>query len=246
MHSQDKVQGYTYLIIIGILSLAAVGIFIGLYWEILRGGLSHYYLVFSDKEAIKTLLKSWGPWAPLIYVIFQAAQVLIAPLPGEATGGFVAGYFFGVFWGTLYSLIGLVAGSVVAFLLGNWLEHRFVVKWVPHQIMERFHHLAETKGLVISLIIFVLPYFPKDYFCFLLGISEMSLSLFLFVIIIGRLPGALMFALQGAQVYKGEYHHVIVLSVIYILLAFALFMYRQRLYQWLKKRAKPQKKDSPI
>jgi uncharacterized membrane protein YdjX (TVP38/TMEM64 family) len=227
--------------------LLIAGMALGLAWIFrlnLLNGFDYYYRAFSDKEAIKDLLKSWGPWAPIIYILFQALQVLLAPLPGEATGGFVAGYLFGALGGTVYSLIGLVAGSMVAFLLGSWLEHRFLARWVPQPIIDRFHKLAESKGLVISLIIFVLPYFPKDYFCILLGMSEMSLGLFLFVIIIGRLPGALMFSLQGAQVYKGEYYHFFILGGLYLVAAFVLFMYRQKLYQWLKHMARHNKKDT--
>ena len=229
-------------IILALLVVGGIGaVLVWIYRLNLLNSLDHYNRVFSDKEAIKELLKSWGPWAPMAYIFFQAAQVLFAPLPGEATGAVVAGYFFGVYWGTLYSLVGLVVGSVVAFLLGSWLEHRLVAKVVPHEIIERFHKIAETKGLIISLVIFALPYFPKDYFCFLLGMSEMSLGIFLFVVTIGRLPGALMFSLQGAQISKGEYHHFLILTGIYILLAFFLYMYRQRLYRWIKTLSKHKK-----
>jgi uncharacterized membrane protein YdjX (TVP38/TMEM64 family) len=231
-----------YRLIIAVLVVSGIGaVLVWIFRLNLLNGLDYCQRVYSDKEAFKDLLKSWGPWAPMAYIFFQAAQVLFAPLPGEATGAVVAGYFFGVFWGTLYSLIGLVGGSVVAFLLGSWLEHRIVAKVVPHEIIERFHKIAETNGLIISLIIFALPYFPKDYFCFLLGMSEMSLGIFFFVVTIGRLPGALMFSLQGAQIYKGEYHHFFFLTGIYILLAFFLFMYRQRLYRWIKTLSKHKK-----
>jgi uncharacterized membrane protein YdjX (TVP38/TMEM64 family) len=237
--ANNNLSNRYYQFIVAVLVIGGIGAaLLWIYRLNLLNGFDHYYRIFSDKEAIKGLLKSWGPWAPVAYIIFQALQVLFAPLPGEATGGFVAGYLFGAFGGTVYSMIGLIGGSVVAFLLGSWLEHRYVAKWVPNEIIERFHRLAESKGLVISLVIFVLPYFPKDYFCILLGMSEMSLGIFLFVVIIGRLPGALMFALQGAEVYKGEYYHFLVLSGIYVVLALILFIYRQRLYRWLKRLAK--------
>jgi len=41
------------------------------------------YSIGSSPEKMSELVKSWGAWGPLFYILFQATQVLIAPLPGR-------------------------------------------------------------------------------------------------------------------------------------------------------------------
>ncbi len=51
--------------------------------------------LYQDKEFLKLTLREWGILAPVIFMAIQALQVVISPVPGEATG-FLGGYLFGV------------------------------------------------------------------------------------------------------------------------------------------------------
>ncbi len=159
--------------------------------------------------------------------------MVFAPIPGEATG-FIGGYLFGVPLGMLYSTIGLSTGSMMAFFLGRWLEHKFVARVVSKETIEKFDFLMERQGTLIAFFLFVVPGFPKDYLCFILGLSTMSWKLFLLLSTVGRLPGTLMLTLQGAQVYKGNYLVTGLLLGLCLVLAGMLYYYREPLYQWLR------------
>jgi uncharacterized membrane protein YdjX (TVP38/TMEM64 family) len=204
------------------------------YREAIWQGLASYYQVLTDKEQIKTFLKRMGPAAPVLFITIQALQVVFAPIPGEATG-FIGGYLFGVPLGMLYSTLGLTIGSLLAFCLGRWFEHKFVERVVSRETLERFDFLMERQGALIAFFLFVVPGFPKDYLCFILGLSLMSWKLFLLLSTVGRLPGTLMLTLQGAQVYKGNYLLTAVLIAFCLALAGALYYYREPLYQWLRR-----------
>jgi uncharacterized membrane protein YdjX (TVP38/TMEM64 family) len=93
----------------------------------------------------------------------------------------------------------------------------------------------DRQGALISFILFLLPGFPKDSLCFLLGFSHMPLKLFLIICTVGRLPGTLMLTLQGAKVYEGEYLFTAVLVSLCLLLGGAMYRYREPLYEWLKR-----------
>jgi uncharacterized membrane protein YdjX (TVP38/TMEM64 family) len=222
--------------LVGLVLLAA-----GIYFSwglICRSGLwdwlCHYTYLLGDKEKVKGFLRATGPLAPLVFVSVQALQVVIAPIPGEATG-FIGGYLFGVPLGMLYSTIGLTMGSIMAFGLGRWLEHKFVERVVSRETLERFDFLMERQGALIAFFLFVVPGFPKDYLCFILGLSLMSWKLFLLLCTVGRLPGTLMLTLQGAKVYEGNYLFTGVLIVCCLALGGALYYFREPLYQWLRR-----------
>src|SRR4029450_3573325 len=66
--------------------------------------------LFPDNQFMKDKLVEWGPAAPLIFIIIQALQVVVAPVPGEVTG-ILGGFVFGQWIGLIYSSIGLTVGS---------------------------------------------------------------------------------------------------------------------------------------
>lgn len=227
------------LLLWGGLALTLVVLVAGLIWlyncrGLLGEGICYYYDSFTDKERIKELLKTMGPLAPLIFIVVQSLQVVFAPIPGEATG-FIGGFLFGVPLGMLYSTIGLTLGSTLAFLLGRWLEVHFVARIVKPETLKRFDFLMEHQGALVAFFLFVFPGFPKDYLCFILGLSQMPLKLFLVLSTVGRLPGTLMLTLQGAKVYEGDYLFSAILIGLCLLLGLVLFYFRETLYVWLQR-----------
>jgi uncharacterized membrane protein YdjX (TVP38/TMEM64 family) len=194
-----------------------------------------YVLSFlANKEWIKSNLKAAGPLAPFFFIIIQSLQVVFAPIPGEATG-FIGGYLFGVPLGLLYSTVGLTLGSVLAFLIARWLEERYVSRWVPREIMEKFDFLMERQGALVAFILFIVPGFPKDYLCFVLGLSRMPFKLFLVICLVGRIPGTLLLTLQGAQVYQGNYYSTLAIAGLCLVLIGVLAYYREAVYRWIRR-----------
>lgn len=192
-----------------------------------------YYYLLDDKEKVRAYLQAAGPAAPLTFILTQILQVVLAPIPGEATG-FIGGFLFGVPLGMLYSSIGLTVGSVIAFLLGRLMEVKFVARVVSKETLDKFDFLMERQGTLIAFFLFVVPGFPKDYLCFILGLSTMSWKLFLLLSTVGRLPGTLMLTLQGAKVYEGNYLVTGLLLGFCLVLAAVLYYYREPLYRWLR------------
>ena len=60
-------------------------------------------------------------------------------------------------------------GSLFAFAISRFLGLRFVEKIVKKDYIDRFNHFVTHKGLNVSFILFLIPGFPKDSLCYLLG-----------------------------------------------------------------------------
>jgi uncharacterized membrane protein YdjX (TVP38/TMEM64 family) len=197
--------------------------------------------ICTNKDWIKGTLKAAGPLAPLVFILLQSLQVIFAPIPGEATG-FIGGYLFGAPLGLLYSTLGLTLGSILAFLIARWLEEHYVKRWIPADILQKFDFLMERQGALVSFILFLLPGFPKDYLCFVLGLSRMPFKLFLLICVVGRLPGTLLLTLQGAKVYKGDYYSTLVILGLCLVLVVALAYYREPVYRWIRRFDHPEER----
>ncbi len=192
---------------------------------------------FRDPDGFVRAVRTMGPWTPLAYILFQAVQVVFAPVPGEATGAFLSGALFGPWQGFLYTITGLALGSMGGFFVGRWLGRGVVDKWIPEKVRDRFRFFMQPHGVLLSALLFSIPLFPKDYFCMVLGWSAMPLRVFLPVMIAGRSPSVLLLAFNGSLLQQGRYLPFVVLTAAVIGGSILFYAYRERFLNWLATRA---------
>tara|TARA_B100001971_G_C18205446_1_gene547286 strand:+ start:130 stop:837 length:708 start_codon:yes stop_codon:yes gene_type:complete len=212
-----------------------IAFFLGYFYRVpLWGKITHYYLLFTNKDQIKTFITSFGSGAPIVFILIQILQVLFAPIPGEATG-FIGGYLFGASKGFLYSSLGLTVGSWIIFVIGRLLGKRYVRKLIPIKQLDRFDLLVKRQGVVVLFLFFLIPGFPKDYLCFFLGLSDLPIRVFIIITAIGRMPGTYMLSLQGAFLYEQMYGLFALILGLCVLVAFFAYRYREPLYRWIER-----------
>ncbi|HSO60329.1 MAG TPA: TVP38/TMEM64 family protein [Desulfobacterales bacterium] len=194
----------------------------------------HWYGLVTDREWLRAAVESCGWAAPFVFIGIQVAQVIAAPIPGEATG-FIGGYVFGTLTGFIYSTIGLTIGSLLNFGIGRMLGERFVRRLVSKERFQRIDRLINRQGIIALFIMFAIPGFPKDYLCLALGLSTLPLKLFALMACIGRMPGTLMLSLQGAALYDRSYGLLSVVAGACLVLVLLAYRYREALYRWVEK-----------
>ncbi|MCX5877047.1 MAG: TVP38/TMEM64 family protein [Deltaproteobacteria bacterium] len=183
-------------------------------------------------EQLREAILAKGAFAPLIFITLQILQVVVAPIPGEASG-ILGGYLFGALPSFVYSTIGLTIGSWLAFMVGRLLSDLVRRRLEHTAIYKRFNHLVSKGDFAIPFVLFLLPGFPKDSLAYLLGMSHMPLPVFLFITFAGRMPGTLLLSFQGAEIYQGDYMKFAVLLALSALIAIPYAFYHKRILTWL-------------
>jgi len=192
------------------------------------------YNSLYSPHRLKKLILSYGAYSPLAYILLQVLQVVVAPIPGGAIE-FLGGYLFGVNAGFVYSMIGLILGAAVAFGLARLFERVAVERFVSPETRKKFGYLIGHEGTILSFLLFLIPGFPKDALCYILGLTPMRWGIFLLVSTIGRIPGTLMACLQGAKAFDHQYKSLIVLSGISAVLLLVFYIYHEEIHQMIKK-----------
>jgi uncharacterized membrane protein YdjX (TVP38/TMEM64 family) len=190
--------------------------------------------IYQDHQEFKKTISSYGAYAPLAFILLQVLQIVIAPIPGGAVE-FLGGVLFGVKAGFIYSMIGLVLGSWLAFSLARIFEKVAVEKFVSVQTRKKFDYLVEHQGLILSFILFLIPGFPKDALCYILGLTPMHLGIFLAISTIGRIPGTLMATLQGAKALEHQYMLFLILLGLSALVILIFYIYHEEIHNWAKR-----------
>jgi uncharacterized membrane protein YdjX (TVP38/TMEM64 family) len=205
----------------------------------IREEMRRWLALITDREWIRATVESYGWAAPLVFIGVQIAQVVAAPVPGEATG-FIGGYLFGTLQGFFYSSIGLGIGSLLNFGIGRFLGERFVRRLVPEEKFKRIDRLVNRQGVIAILLMFVIPGFPKDYLSLALGLTTLPLKVFAILACIGRMPGTLVLSLKGASLYDQNYVLLAVVAAACLMMALLAYRFRDPIYRWVEKMNPPQ------
>ena len=209
--------------------------FVGLWYRAAIGEITRScYGLLTNRDQVSSFITSFGTLAPLVFIVVQIFQVIFAPFPGEATG-FVGGYLFGTLAGFIYSSTGLTVGSVINFLIGRFLGVRYIRKIIPARYLEKFDSFVKHQGLLVLLIFFIFPGFPKDYLCLFLGLSTLPLKALILLAAFGRMPGTFVLSLQGASLFERDYAMFALLLVFCLVISFFAYRYRENVYQWIER-----------
>lgn len=156
-----------------------------------------------DAVALRAWIGQFGVLAPLVFILIQAVQVVIAPIPGQFVA-LASGYLFGSIPGTIYSLTGVLVGSAVAFSLAKRYGRTLVEKLLHDDVLTRFDGFVERVGLPGLLAFVLIPGLPDDVICFLAGLTKWRLRTFIAVISIGRLPAYVVTVVAGGEFADGQ------------------------------------------
>jgi uncharacterized membrane protein YdjX (TVP38/TMEM64 family) len=192
-----------------------------IWWEPLR-------TFFGDQDDVAAFMERFGNWAPLVTVILHAAQVIFAPIPGQALD-LVNGYLFGPWLGTLFSMTGIVLGSTLVM----WLSRRFgrplVERFVDSQSLDRLDGLTEQRGELVVFLIFLVPFLPDDALCFLAGLTSITLPRLVLLAAVGRFPGVFVASWAGASASEFKPLHWIFAGVLTVFVGVVFWRYKGRI-----------------
>jgi len=194
------------------------------------------YLFFTDKSKVINFIKT-SRYDELVFIAIQIIQVVVAVIPGEISG-FIGGYLYGPFWGTLYSTIGLTLGSWLAFMLARFFGEPLLEKVVKKEVFEKFDHFMEHKGLLVSFLLFLIPGFPKDYLCYIMGVSRIPVATFIIISTIGRFFGTMMLSISGNIAAKEQYLLLALVVVAAIIVSLLAWRYHDKILVLLKNQKK--------
>lgn len=199
-------------------------------------------------EDLRNYVASFGYLAVIIYVVMNFLQVVILPIPGFiAVGTGVA--LFGPLKTSIYSLIGILSGSFVAFFIGRVLGYK-VVKWmVGKETLDKCLKSVKNKDKVVLTFMFLFPFFPDDVLCFVAGLSSMSTAYFSIMITICRIISVALsaYSLNGNIIPFNTWWGIMLWIVVFAVTALlSIYLYKNgdKIERCFKKRLRRRKSES--
>ena len=86
----------------------------------------------------------------------------------------------------MYSYIGIICGSLIAFFIGKRLGVKAVSWLIGEENLNKWRNRIKGKDNLVLSFMFLLPLFPDDILCFVAGISTMSNRFFIIMVLSTR------------------------------------------------------------
>lgn len=169
-----------------------------------------------------------GIWGPIIFMLLNTAQVLLAIIPG---GPFevAAGVLFGPWIGTLMCDVAMTTGGMITFFFVRKFGMKFIELFVDREEIEsvKFLH-SNPKYTTLLFLFFLLPGTPKDLMCYLVGLTDIKWTTWLLINFVGRFPAILLSALGGSALGEQKFGiFIAVFAVIIVLYFVGSYLYKK-------------------
>lgn len=199
---------------------------------------------FSDVDAIKLWVEEHYVLGAVLMLFLCTLQVVIAFIPGELVE-IAAGYAFGGWWGSVICVVGIMLGSIIALLLARKFGRRLVESLYPREKIEALPILNDHKKRNATVfLLFLIPGTPKDLFTYVVGMTGMSVPLYIALTLVARLPSIVMSTIGGGALGNNKLWHAAVMFIVAgVVSACGYFVYLGIKNRHAKKKQKDRSKE---
>ena len=170
------------------------------------------------RQDLQERISNIGFWGWLLMVTLQAAQIVIAFLPGEPVE-IIMGVMYGPIWGTLTCFLGIIIGTLIIFGLARSIGKPFISLFIdPDKLSEYRFMKSKEKKEAVMFTLFLIPGTPKDILTYLAPFLKMNMLRFIIITLIARIPSVVSSTIFGSSISKGNWGLMIIIFIITILL----------------------------
>jgi uncharacterized membrane protein YdjX (TVP38/TMEM64 family) len=187
------------------------------------------WILLQDQEALQAWVHSFGWLGPIILVLLNALQIIVAPIPGYAVQ-FVAGFLYGPWWGGLWANMGLMLGATLAMWLARTYGQPLVVRLVGEGRLERWEKVTHSNSTLVWFVLIAGPTGDLPYY--LAGLAHVSFAKIIALLLLVRVPSTFVVTAVGAGVMILSWFQIALIFAGLALMTLLFFRYQDRLLQW--------------
>ncbi|WP_411343733.1 TVP38/TMEM64 family protein [Paenibacillus sp. WLX1005] len=152
------------------------------------------WLSYLNEDNLKRWMNEYRSLGPLISILIPFLKSFIPPMPTVIVLG-VNAAVYGLWIGFLYSYIGIIGGSLVAFALIRKLsQHRYLARLTNRPKVDRTRRWIREHGFTYVFLLSLFPVGPFTMLNIAAGLSGIRFRSFLIAILFGR--GLMVFAVS--------------------------------------------------
>ncbi len=171
-------------------------------------------LTADGRALIEQKVKDFGIFAPVIFVLFQILQIVVALIPGEPVE-IMGGIMFGSIGGLILCLIGILAGTIIVYYMVRRIGKPLADVFISEEKLKKLSFLKNEKKLeLLVFILFLIPGTPKDTLTYFVPLTEIKPLKFFILATLARIPSVVSSTMVGQSLGKGNMITGIIIFII--------------------------------
>ena len=154
-----------------------------------------------DAEPFKEWVDEQGALGPTVFILVMAVSVLFAPIPNVPIF-IAAGLAWGPILGSIYSMAGMMLGSVMAFYTARVLGRRYLARLVGRKMANRLDGLVDSFGGRVVFWARMMPVVNFGWISFVAGMTSIRFVPFFVASFLGMLLPTFVAVAAGDQLGK--------------------------------------------
>jgi len=185
----------------------------------------------NDPRAFRDYIKENGFLGVLLFLTIQILQVIVSTIPGEFVE-IAAGITFGWFFGLVLCEIGILIATVLIFMVCKKLGKPLIDNYVGKGKLKKFDQLDKSpKRDRVLFFLFLIPGIPKDMLIYASAFFDISLSKFLLISLIARIPSIITSTIAGDYILEKKYGEAILIFVITGVITIICYLLYDKIYK---------------
>ncbi len=183
----------------------------------------------QGRAELAEFIERAGIFAPLVFVLMMALQIVIAFVPGGPLE-ITAGVLFGGWLGTFLTVTGAFLGTLLVYSLVKKFGRPLVSFFVNEEKIKTFSVLEDEDKLEFWVfILFLIPGIPKDLLTYIVPLTKIQGKQFLLLSTLARFPALTASVLMGDSLSDGRYGLCIAIACIGAVVTFAGFRIKKHI-----------------
>ena len=189
----------------------------------------HLLVSEEGRAEICEKVRSFGAFAPIVFMLLMALQVVIAFIPGGPLE-LIGGMLFGSGLGLLVTAAGAFLGTLCVYGLVRCFGKPLVDFFVPEEKAKSLRILQDEEKLEFWVfVLFLIPGIPKDLLTYLTPLTRIRGRDFLLLSTVGRFPSLAASVLVGDSLSEGRYWLAVCICAAAALLTFIGLQVKNRI-----------------
>lgn len=185
--------------------------------------------LLNNGEEARAFMAGLGVWGPLLLIVINIVQIVIAPIPGYAVY-IGAGFLFGALWGGIWGSVGLLLGGMVAMAVGRFLGRPIVQRLIGEETLTRWEKVARSDSALVWGVILLSPIGDAPFL--LAGLSSIRFGTILWLTVITRVPAAFAVAAMGAGAVELSWWQMMLIVVVLALPFWLVSRHQDEVTNW--------------
>lgn len=155
------------------------------------------YHYFENPQMFRDFVEEHYVLGVIIMLFMFIIQVVLALIPGGLLE-VACGYAFGSVAGGIIAVAGIMTGSALTILFVRKFGRKFAELFYSREKLESISFLKDKrKRNALVFFVFFIPGTPKDLLTYVVGLTDMSIPMYLLLTGIARTPAILISTIGG-------------------------------------------------